>query len=404
MAITFVGSATGTAINGLDVTVDLTSIAMQEHDVAVLVCIGTSFIEGIGSEPEASGWTVDASDALTALVAYKRMGASPDSSVTVVGSGSALQAAAVVVEVFRGVDAITALDAAITQADGTSTTPDSPAVNTVTDGAIVISAVGSRVSDTSVTAPSGYNNKVSINAADTVSATAGMAWLGQPSAGTEDPPSWTAFSTAAWQSFSVALRPQAESGPINGIGAATGQSTASGAFRTTADGLGTGAAQSTAAAGATSTAASVGAATGQSTAVATATGSGAGAGVANGQATAAAVGGFIGGATGEMAGESTAAAIGAWIYAALGISAGAATSAASGTMVLSGAGVAAGAARMDGRTDIPNEGAGVAAGASTAAAVLAVRRPKAKTISTRIHAGITRGARQTHTGLINESL
>jgi hypothetical protein len=341
MAITFVGSATGSAINGLNVTVDLSGIAMQEGDVAVLVAGNLGILP---TEPGASGWTVSYGDTTARIVAYKLMGATPDASVTCTGPGTTTSAATAVVEVFRGVDAAI-LDADITTADDSSTNPDSPAITTVTDGAIVISAVTGTVSDTSVTAPSGYNNGVSINASDTVSSTSAMAWQEQATAGVENPPSWTTFSFSSWASFSVALRPSGAAS-TTGAGEADGHATAEGGGGRINNLVG----------------------------------------AADGHATSLGEGSRLvaGGGDGTAVGHSTTSGIGAPFFSAPGLADGHATAEAESQEASSSAD-------------------GLAVGTSTASGIFAVRRPKVRAINASIISG--RGKlRVTHTGLPNESL
>ena len=204
MAITRVGETEGSAIDDADITLDLTAISLLENDVVVIAASGGTVAPAMTT----AGYTQTGVNA--GLLAWKRMSASPDSSalIDITGTGGAVASAAVAIA-FRGVDTTTAMDATITSATGSSTNPDSPSITTVTDGAAVISAMASLVSDASVTAPSGYGDQVDINSSDTLSATAGMAWLTKASAGAENPASWTNVSTGAWVAFTVALRPVA---------------------------------------------------------------------------------------------------------------------------------------------------------------------------------------------------
>lgn len=215
MAITRVGEAEASAINDGDVTLDLSGLSLLENDVVVLVASG-----GVSAPSmTTSGYT--ATVVGTTILAWKRMGSTPDTSAVVNITGiSSLFASAAVAIAFRGVDTTTAMDATITSANSSGTNPDSPSITTVTDGAGVISAFGSFVADAAVTAPSGYGDQVDIASTDTVPATAGMAWLTKASAGAEDPASWTNVSSGTWAAFTVALRPAGGGGGGGGGGIA----------------------------------------------------------------------------------------------------------------------------------------------------------------------------------------
>jgi hypothetical protein len=134
------------------------------------------------------------------------MGATPDTSATVTGSGNANHGTAAIAFVFRGVCPATPEDATATTTTGSSTNPDPPSINTVTDIAAVIAGANSAANDTSITAPSGYGNQFDIVGDDTNDVTAGLSWKTVATAGAENPASWTNWSTGAWRSFSIALR------------------------------------------------------------------------------------------------------------------------------------------------------------------------------------------------------
>ena len=202
MAITRVGEAEADGNDDEDLTLDLSIISLLENDIVVIMAYGGT------SAPAMTTGGYDETTFGLGLLAWKRMGASPDSSAVVDITGAVgLYASAAVAVAFRGVDATTAMDATITSATGSSTNPDSPSITTVTDGAAVISAFGSSVDDFTVTAPSGYGDQVNNAEIDTFSAAVGMAWLTKATAGAENPAAWTDVSDASWSAFTVALRP-----------------------------------------------------------------------------------------------------------------------------------------------------------------------------------------------------
>lgn len=71
------------------------------------------------------------------------MGATPDTTATITGSGQASQGAAVVAYVWRGVNLTTPMDVTATTSSSTSSAiANPPAITPVTRGAIVIAAGG----------------------------------------------------------------------------------------------------------------------------------------------------------------------------------------------------------------------------------------------------------------------
>src|SRR3990167_10732011 len=90
-------------------------------------------------------------------VAYKVMGSTPDTTVTILQNGTSM--AAGVIQVWRGQNP-TVLDVASTVATGSSGDPDSPSITTSTGGALVFS-VGLLDDDdaaSGASAPAGYTD------------------------------------------------------------------------------------------------------------------------------------------------------------------------------------------------------------------------------------------------------
>lgn len=214
MALSFVGSASGSATGGNDVTVTLPA-GTQEDDVVFL----GYFVEDendVDMAPNTSGYT-ELADVYRAHtvdanlgVFYKAMGASPDTSVTCPGRGSGAAGAVAVVHVWRGVDLTTPIDVTTTTDTGTGAIPDSPSITTVTDNAVVLTIGTSQRIDSAVTAPSGYINSVSTSSSD--GGTIGMASKVVATAGAEDPGAWQDWDSQAnraWCAATVAIRPAA---------------------------------------------------------------------------------------------------------------------------------------------------------------------------------------------------
>lgn len=203
MAITHVVSASAQATDGGNPSVSLGS-SLQENDVAVIIAAA-----GVGSTPtmSTSGYNTLV-DNLVTLVAWKRMGATPDTTAVVAGNGTSIAGVSASVIVLRGVDITTALDATSTEASNAgSTNPDPPSITTVTNGAAVVALMATKVNDSTVTAPSGYSNGTSLNSNDTSPVTTGAAWILKASAGAENPPAFTNVSSGQWKTVTVALRP-----------------------------------------------------------------------------------------------------------------------------------------------------------------------------------------------------
>lgn len=213
MAITIVGTPqVGSAANGADVTLTFSTTPSQ-NDV-VIVFGGHSYTFGGAATAPGTGYTqiglYSSGGALFFGAWYKRMGASPDSSVVCKGSGVSSDSTAYGCYVLRGVDTTTAMDAAGTTAGlSVGTNPDAASITTVTDNAWVIPVAGSKVNDAAITAPSGYSNHYTIAQADTASMTVAGATLEKTTAGAENPASWTNWATGSWYAITIAVRPAA---------------------------------------------------------------------------------------------------------------------------------------------------------------------------------------------------
>ena len=140
-------------------------------------------------------------------IAYKVMGSTPDTTVTRGSNGVAGRAQTGIAFVFRNVSQSNPSDATPpSTATGTSTTPDSPSITTVTPGAVVVSAFVSNTTDAAVTGPSGYSDATSRTHDTTIDGVIGMAWKRVDTPGAENPPSWSNVVSASWGALTVALR------------------------------------------------------------------------------------------------------------------------------------------------------------------------------------------------------
>lgn len=230
MAISLVGTANNGATSGADVTVTLPA-GLAENDI-VLVMGGHGNASGsaaasISTSGYAALTTSSLTDHYSFVSAWKRMGASPDSSVTGVGGGSGSNAAGYVVMVFRGVDTSTAIDATTTTDTGASGDPNSPAIVTATNGAAVVSCFGKHAGASVNSGPSGYGDLVSESRTDTIAFLAGAAWKAIAVAGAENPAAFdVALTGQNWAAHTIALRPAAIGINMDGAASATGTGTA----------------------------------------------------------------------------------------------------------------------------------------------------------------------------------
>jgi hypothetical protein len=212
MAISLVGSAiSGTAINGGDVTLDLTTIAtLAENDVVYVLC-GTPRVAA-GAGTSSSGWTSISgphdNTSVRTQVFRKVMGATPDTSFVATGTANVSDGTIAVAIALRGVDTTTPEDATpVSKTDTASTNPDPSAIVTVTANAWVVVMAASASNDAAVIIPSGYGNGHSNTVNDTRPISGSVATILEATAGSEDPPSWTSWNTARWGAYTIAVRP-----------------------------------------------------------------------------------------------------------------------------------------------------------------------------------------------------
>jgi len=208
MAIGFRGGVEGSAINGGNITLDLTALTGGSGTAALagdVVHVLASNSGGGTIAISTAGYTL-LLDQVASDYGRKVMGSTPDTSVNITGSGNANHSVVAIALVFSGVDNTKPEDATTTTATGSSTNPDPPSITTTTTDAWVVAAMVTAVLDTSVTAPTGYGNQFDIAGDDTSDTTIGMATKTVATPGAEDPAAWTNVSTAGWRGITVALR------------------------------------------------------------------------------------------------------------------------------------------------------------------------------------------------------
>lgn len=187
---------------------------LAQNDIVwfAIVCDNELSADGIAS---GQGWTKIRSDTSAVPgreLAYKVMGASPDSSVTV-NQNAAI--CAYVCQAWRGVDPSNVLDVSTpSEASGGSGDPDAPSITPTTVGALIIAFGFQDDDDSTLTShPSGYTNGVIQNtgqSSTTVGGTVVMAskiWAANP----DNPSAWNLSGNDAWLADTIAMRPMIRS-------------------------------------------------------------------------------------------------------------------------------------------------------------------------------------------------
>lgn len=211
MSITFVGSESNSSNGTGSVAVNVPA-GVQDGDL--LVAIVSEANNGDWNIP--SGWTRDEDGLLVGGgggskpetdVFIRTAPASPPSSYTFTNTGT--NDIAGIILAYRGVNSSPYLDAAVGTANGNAVTDaNPPSVTTVTDGARVI-AVG--INDDGITftsPPSGYTMRENVNVTSGAGVTLAAADMDVPTAGAEDPGTFTPGSASNWAAITIALRPK----------------------------------------------------------------------------------------------------------------------------------------------------------------------------------------------------
>jgi len=145
-------------------------------------------------------------------VAYKFMGGTPDASTTFGPSGSAADASAMAVYVFRGVDQSTPLDVAVQgTADGTNSDPDPLGITPSTSGAfIVVIGARSHINGTQTFTSSDLIDFLTIGRDGSVDITLGIGHKDNWTSGEFNPAAFSLSSSpsgASRAAMTIALRP-----------------------------------------------------------------------------------------------------------------------------------------------------------------------------------------------------
>ncbi len=222
MAISLRGtSQTGTRINGNDVTLTFDVATPPLTDHLVIVFGGHGVTETTLADP-GSGYTQIAIHTGTAPIFgawYKKMGATPDTSVVCNGGGNVDDAVAYGCVTYSGVDTITPLDqTTVTVGPTASTNPNCGSITTQTVNAFVLAFAGSDIRDLAPGTVADYTDQLNEQRNDTEDFTTAFARIDAGAIGAEDPAAWGAWATSTWYAITAALRPAEEiETPIVGI-------------------------------------------------------------------------------------------------------------------------------------------------------------------------------------------
>ena len=219
-------------------SIDLTPLGLQADDIVLVLdsCASNANSRNVGAST--SGYAnvaakISANDTYdcNSIISWKRMGGTPDTSVSVVSTGNSQDARRTVVRAYRGVDATTMLDVAEVTATGTNGLLfDASAITPATaDALIVVFGMGATVkgSTTAFSAPSDlvdwasdYTNSAAYHCVVGVGHKVWASGAFNPDAWT-GPTSNTTDSRAGW---TIALRPAvaAMSGDASGSFDVTG--------------------------------------------------------------------------------------------------------------------------------------------------------------------------------------
>jgi hypothetical protein len=203
-------SQAGNASNGGDVT--LTFDGTPAKNDVVLLFGGSSRGPATGymTDPSTTGYTriISSFGGITnpsVAVWYKVLGASPDASVTGVGTADSAMSTAYISFVLRGVDT-TILDGGISKIEA-SAVPNANAVLTRSAGAWVLVLGAVQNSDSSVGSVSGYSNQATTVGSDTTNITVAGATKTIAASAVEDPGAWSTWTSGNGVAIALALRP-----------------------------------------------------------------------------------------------------------------------------------------------------------------------------------------------------
>lgn len=206
MAITIVSSVISAAASGVDITLPIDGGAQND----IVVTFG-GFAGGTATAPgviSPSGYTsvfvVDDADN-DFKIEWKRLGATPDPSVLLAGSGSAADAGAYGLYVLRGVDTSANPFDTPTITSIAIGVPQSPSIITATNNAMVLAVAGNSINDPTIGTVTNFDANMGASQNDTDDFTVGGAASVISTAGTISPTAWTTWNSAVYVSATLAF-------------------------------------------------------------------------------------------------------------------------------------------------------------------------------------------------------
>ena len=191
-------------IEDTNASFDVTLPTSLEDDVIIVAMACSKPIIAINS----SGWiSLHSDNPPEHRLAYKVMGATPDTIIAI--QGQRRHETCVVMQVWRGVDTTTPIDATEQLDSGSSGMPAPPNYTTVTNSALLIvcGALDDINIASSVTAPSGYSNLLTEDAPVGDGSTIMLASKIVSTAGSETPNAFGGGGSDDWLATTFALRP-----------------------------------------------------------------------------------------------------------------------------------------------------------------------------------------------------
>lgn len=227
MAISYVGGkGAGTAGQGggsISLTTGLTGgsggAPIEGDLVVVTVSVGTAARAPTIAISTPSGYTALTAQRTTATTydtnvqtCYKVMGSTPDTAVTIPASGNNADGIAYTIQVFRGVDPTTPMDATPTYAtgSGTNSNPNPAAITPVTAGAWIVCCGGGAAAAGAVYTAGYLTNLLTYNGPDTNDGSVGSGYYTGWTSGAYDPAAFgggNANAANSWGATTLALRP-----------------------------------------------------------------------------------------------------------------------------------------------------------------------------------------------------
>lgn len=223
------GATSTTNVSLTDLTGGIASAPAENDYVVVMQGIGSNADRAVATtsgytelaDIYANGTTYDANLGVDA----KFMGSTPDTTVTIGSSGSANDAQAARIMVFRGVDLTTPMDVAVVTATGTGTAKPNPgAITPITTGSVGVFSGAQAAATAAALTSSDLTAFASVNQADTNDIAVGAGYIEWSGSGAMDPAVFgggSNNSANSWAAVSIALRPAYAGGDVSAsIGAA----------------------------------------------------------------------------------------------------------------------------------------------------------------------------------------